>query len=311
MRHGLLRPGAPPGPLTGGPPVHGPVRDPLPVERDSRGIVSPSRLAEVAGLHKFPAPEPLTGLVRQFWVLRWALPAGVEHTQDVLSHPGANLSIGSTEADPAVVEARLYGVTRDLFRRVLRGRGWTVAATAWPGGIGAFLPTSALECTDRVLRPETTVGLGEAALVEAVTLPGDDDGRVAALAALLTSVLDRAPAGRVDAAHEVAAVARLAETDRGLRRVEQLADAAGVGARTLQRMFREYAGVSPTWVLRRYRLLDAAERVRGGEAVNWAEVAGELGFSDQAHLVREFHAAIGETPEAYARRQRPGPGGRH
>lgn len=284
----------------------GPVRDPQPVERDSRGIVSPSRFAEVAGLHKFPAPEPLTGLVRQFWVLRWAMPSGAEHTQDVLSHPGTNLSIGSTEADPDAVEARLYGVTRDLFRRVLRRRGWTVAATTWPGGIGAFLPFSAQECTDRVLRPEDTLGLDEAALIEAVTVPAEDTGRVAALAAMLTTALDRAPAERVDAAHEVAAVARLAETDRGLRRVEQLAAAACVGPRTLQRMFREYAGVSPTWMLRRYRLLDAAERVRGGEIVNWADVAGELGFSDQAHLVREFHAAIGETPEAYARRQRTG-----
>lgn len=275
------------------------------MERDSRGIVSPARFAEVAGLHKFPAPEPLTGLVRQFWVLRWALPTGVEHTQDVLSHPGANLSVGSTEADPDMIEARLYGVTRDLFRRVLRRSGWTVAATTWPGGIGAFLTVPAQDCTDRVLRPEDTLGLDEPAVIEAVSAPGHDPGRVAALADALTSVLDRAPAGRVDAAHEVAAVARLAETDRGVRRVEQLADAAGVGARTLQRMFREYAGVSPTWMLRRYRLLDAAERVRGGEAVSWAGVARELGFSDQAHLVREFHAAIGETPEAYARRQRP------
>ncbi|TCK24323.1 helix-turn-helix domain-containing protein [Pseudonocardia endophytica] len=286
----------------------GPARDPLPVERDSRGIVSPSRFAEVAGLHKFPAPEPLTGLVRQFWVLRWALPSGVEHTQDVLSHPGANLSIGSTEADPDAVEARLYGVTRDLFRRVLRRRGWTIAATTWPGGLGAFLTFPAQDCTDRVLRPEDTLGLEGPALIDAVTAPHDDTARVAALADALTSVLHRAPAGRVEAAHEVAAVARIAETDRGLRRVEQLADAAGVGTRTLQRLFREYAGVSPTWMLRRYRLLDAAERVRGGEVVNWADVAGELGFSDQAHLVREFHAAIGETPEAYARQQRPGAG---
>lgn len=302
MRDGLLRPGPPPAArLT----VTGPVREPQPVERDSRGIVSPLRFAEVAGLHKFPAPEPLTGLVRQFWVLRWALPSGVEHTQHVLSHPGANLSIGSAEADPDVVEARLYGVTRDLFRRVLRRSGWTVAATTWPGGIGAFLPFPAQDCTDRVLPTADTLGLDETALVDAVTGPADDPGRVDALAGMLASVLDRAPGDRVEAAHDVAAVARLAETDRALRRVEQLADAAGVGVRTLQRMFREYAGVSPAWVLRRYRLLDAAERVRGGEVVSWADVAGELGFSDQAHLVREFRAAIGETPEAYARRQRP------
>ncbi len=284
----------------------GPVRDPQPLERDSRGIVSPGRFAQTATLHKFPVAPPLTGLVRQFWALRWSLPDGVEHTQAVLSHPGVNLSIGSTEADPDAVEARLYGVTRELFTRVLRRSGWTVAATTWPGGIGAFLDGPAQDCTDRVLRTEDTLGLDEAELIDAVTAPEDEPGQVDALAAALTTVLDRSPAERVDAAHEVAAVARQAETDRSLRRVEQLAAAAGVGVRTLQRMFREHAGVSPTWVLRRYRLLDAAERVRGGESVNWADVATELGFADQAHLVREFHAAIGETPEAYARLQRSG-----
>ena len=62
-----------------------------------------------------------------------------------------------------------------------------------------------------------------------------------------------------------------------------------------------HAGVSPTWVLRRYRLLEAAEAVREGEHVVWAEVASALGYADQAHLVRDFRAALGRTPEAYAR----------
>ena len=117
---------------------------------------------------------------------------------------------------------------------------------------------------------------------------------------MLTAQLEKAPAERVSAAIEVTAVARRAETDRTLRRVDELAAAAGVGVRTLQRMFREHAGVSPTWVLRRYRLLDAAELVRDGQRVLWSQVADELGYADQAHLVRDFRAAIGQTPAAYA-----------
>ncbi len=59
--------------------------------------------------------------------------------------------------------------------------------------------------------------------------------------------------------------------------------------------------MSPTWVLRRYRLLEAAEAVREGERVVWSDVASALGYADQAHLVREFRAALGRTPEAYAK----------
>jgi AraC-like DNA-binding protein len=73
----------------------------------------------------------------------------------------------------------------------------------------------------------------------------------------------------------------------------------------VQRWFQQYAGVAPTWVLRRYRLLDAAEAVRDGGLVDWAALAAELGYADQAHLIRDFRAAVGEPPAAYARAQRP------
>jgi AraC-like DNA-binding protein len=104
-------------------------------------------------------------------------------------------------------------------------------------------------------------------------------------------------------AREVAAVAGLAKDDRSLRRLDDLAALSGIGARTLQRLFQEHVGVSPTWVLRRYRLLEAAETVRDGRPVSWAQVAADLGYSDQAHLVRDFRAAVGTTPAAYAAQQ--------
>jgi AraC-like DNA-binding protein len=56
-------------------------------------------------------------------------------------------------------------------------------------------------------------------------------------------------------------------------------------------------------VIRRYRLLEAAEAVRHGETVSWADLATTLGYSDQAHLIRDFRTAIGRTPASYARSQ--------
>jgi AraC-like DNA-binding protein len=34
----------------------------------------------------------------------------------------------------------------------------------------------------------------------------------------------------------------------------------------------------------------------------WAELALELGYHDQAHLIRDFKTQIGLTPAAYAQR---------
>ena len=286
------------------------VTGPRPLSRDSRGIVGADVFARTATLNRYPAPEPLAGLVSQFWAVRWALPEGTEHHQQVLTHPCANISVGSTEERPEIAEARVYGVAREINTRRLHHDGWTVAAMTRPGGIGAFLAASAQDLTGRVVGVDEAFGIDESELLTAMGAAGDEVGQVRVLSDALAGVLERADPDRVADAHDVAGVARLAETDRGLRRVEQLAEAAGVGVRTLQRMFREYAGVSPTWVLRRYRLLDAAERVRDGRPVAWAELARELGFSDQAHLVREFRAALGQTPAAYARArraERPGP----
>jgi AraC-like DNA-binding protein len=275
---------------------------PDPVERDSRGILDPWLLRQRVQLTRYPAGPALGGLVDRFWAVRWDLPPGTTHQQQVLTHPGANVSVGHAngepgERQPGPVEARLNGVARGLTTRVLVGQGWTVAAMTRPGGLGAFVSGSAADFTDRVVPLGQALGTDEAALLRQVTAEPDEAARVALLAAALEQAVDperRLPAGRV------AEVARLAETDRGVRRLADLCDLAGLGPRTLQRMFLQYAGVSPTWVIRRYRLLEAAESVREGKPVSWAEIAAGLGYADQAHLTRDFRAATGQTPAAYA-----------
>lgn len=191
-------------------------------------------------------------------------------------------------------------MARGRSARLLAGQGWTVAAMTRPGGLGAFISGSAAELTDRVVPLGQALGTDEAALLRRVTDEPDEAARVALLAAALAEAVHserRIPAARV------AAAARLAEEDRAVRRLADLCDRAGAGPRTLQRMFLQYAGVSPTWVIRRYRLLEAAESVREGRPVSWAEIAAGLGYADQAHLTRDFRAAIGQTPAAYAESQ--------
>nr|WP_246232144.1 helix-turn-helix transcriptional regulator [Nakamurella aerolata] len=128
--------------------------------------------------------------------------------------------------------------------------------------------------------------------------------RAATLAATLAELVAAADPRRLATAREVAGIARAAEVDRSIRSAVELARPAGLSVRTLQRLFAEYAGASPTWVIRRYRLIDAAERVRAGESVVWADVAAELGYADQAHLTRDFSRALGSPPSAYQQAQR-------
>jgi AraC-like DNA-binding protein len=275
------------------------------VERDSRGILDPWLLRQHVGLTRYPAGPALAGLVDRFWAVRWDLPPGMVHRQQVLTLPGANFSVGTADARPGddqagPPEARLNGVARRLTTRVLVGCGWTVAALTRPGGLGAFIAGSAAQFTDRVVPLGPAIGADDGALLREIVAEPDEDARVRLLAAALERAVDpqrAVPAG------QVAEVARLAEVNRDVRRLSDLCEAAGIGQRTLQRMFRHYAGVSPTWVIRRYRLIEAAEAVREGSRPRWADLAAGLGYADQAHLIRDFRAAIGQTPAAYAQSQ--------
>ncbi len=280
---------------------------PEPVERDSRGILDPWLLRQRVQLTRYPPGPALAGLVDRFWAVRWDLPPGTVHRQQVLTHPGANISIGTPNLQPGEheagpPEARLNGVARGVSTRVLAGPGWTVAAMTRPGGLGAFLTGPASDFTDRVVPLGQAIGMDEAALLRQVTGEPAEAARISVLAAALEQAINPERAGP---AGQVAEVARLAETSRAVRRLRDLCDLAGIGQRTLQRMFFQYAGVSPTWVIRRYRLLEAAESVRAGKPVSWADVAADLGYADQAHLTRDFRSAIGQTPAAYAAAQSP------
>ena len=105
---------------------------------------------------------------------------------------------------------------------------------------------------------------------------------------------------RDPAAEQAARVVALITSDSALRRVDQLSAASGLSVRGLQRMFADYVGVSPKWVMRRARLHEAAARADSGEPVDWAALAADLGYADQAHLTRDFTATIGVPPRRYA-----------
>ena len=80
----------------------------------------------------------------------------------------------------------------------------------------------------------------------------------------------------------------------------------------MQRLFTEYVGIGPKWVIQRFRILDAAAAAHSGQSTDWSALAQELGFSDQAHLTRVFSEVVGSPPATYERDQSTTkPGGRY
>jgi len=243
---------------------------------------------------RFAAPEPapqLRPFVAHYWTVTWDLRGEPPYTQQVLPYPAVNMTFKAGRC-------RVAGVPRGRFHEVLDGAGRVFGVRFRPGGFRAFAdgPVSAL--TDRFVAVEAFFGAPGARLAAEV-LAADDDAAAAVLDAFLAA---RAPE-RPDPAAELvdAVVARTVEPT--VLRVDALAAEFGLTVRQLQRLFAEYLGVSPKWVIRRHRLHEVAARAVAGEPVDLGVLAGELGYADQAHLSRDFAAITGVPPSRYIRAQ--------
>ena len=239
---------------------------------------------------RYPVPDPLAGLVEHLWTVTWDLETGRSYTAQTLPYPSVNLSVTNTEVD-------VTGLTRRCYYRHLRGAGYAVGARFRPGGFRPLLGGRVADLTDRHRPVAQVLGRDTTELARAVAATDDPGERVALLAGFLAEDWPD-PDPTVE---QVAGVVDLIADDRGITRVVQVAERAGLTVRSLQRLFAEYVGAGPKWVIQRCRLQDAAARVATQDALDWAELATELGFSDQAHLTRAFTAIIGVPPATYAR----------
>ncbi|HET7518719.1 MAG TPA: helix-turn-helix domain-containing protein [Actinomycetes bacterium] len=236
-----------------------------------------------------PSPD-LAGLVEHYWTVRWDLRGRDPHTQHTLPHPSVHLV---AERD----RSGIMGVLTGRFTRELEGEGRAFGVKFRPAGFHPFLGAPVSSLTDRRLAVAEVFGpAGDDLVADLLAAPGDSELAATAEAFLLARLPEVDP--------DVAAVNRVVDlimADREITRVQQVTDRTGIGARRLQRLFATYTGVTPKWVIQRSRLHEAVERLYRGDHVDLGFLARDLGYFDQAHFARDFRAAVGRPPAAYAR----------
>jgi AraC-like DNA-binding protein len=236
--------------------------------------------------HSFRAPAPeLADVIQGYWAAEWDY--DTPYQQKIVPLPNVHLTV-SDGGVPQVV-----GVASRHVIRVLEGRGRVVGAIFHPGAFRSYLGAPVASITSRIVPATEIPGLPPppATAVESI-----DDLEAWLLAA------HPEPNRRSTQAREIVGLIR---TEPALGKVDTLAAATDMSVRQLQRLFAEYVGISPKWVLRRYRLHEVTERLAAGTPIDWAALAADLGYADQAHLSRDFADLFGESPTAYARRYPP------
>lgn len=81
-------------------------------------------------------------------------------------------------------------------------------------------------------------------------------------------------------------------------RVGELAAQSGLPVRTLHGRVMQHVGLSPKRFLRVERLHRALATSQC-HSIAWAQVSAISGYADQAHMIREFVALLGESPSAW------------
>lgn len=258
----------------------------------TRGIVRAAAGKAKFTLTRFEPEPALAPFVEHYWAIRYDLRGEAPYSQTVLSYPNVHLAF---EQDDEGRAGLLYGVPRAPFVRTLRGAGRVLGVKFTAGGFYPYWRKDVSLLTGSTVPASVPFGEGADAWKYAVLEAGDDLAMKGQAEAVL---LDRLPAR--DAMAELAAdLVRDAMNDRDLIKVEQLCERSGLSIRQLQRLFRTYVGVSPKWVIQRFRLQEAADLLEQPDAPELAELAARLGYFDQAHFSKDFKAVLGQAPAAY------------
>ncbi|HKY68150.1 MAG TPA: DUF6597 domain-containing transcriptional factor [Acidimicrobiales bacterium] len=268
------------------------------VDDDARGIVTPDAGLQRFRLDRFPPSAGVDRLVDRYWVASWDLRGRPPHTQHVFSHPVVNVVF--QDGGPGLVA----GVSTAVSSRTLTGTGRALGVMFRPAGFRPVLRRSLSALRDTAVPWASVVG-DDADRALASALAAASDGT--AMAAVADAALAPLVPARRQAWEDTAALVERIAADPAFLTVEDVARSIGATARQLQRRFADHVGLGPKAVIRRYRLYEAAERARGGAAVDWADVAATLGYSDQAHLTRDFTASFGLPPGRYAAANAAGP----
>lgn len=238
-------------------------------------------------------------------VLRWPHPALAAHVASYVAHDLPDVGANSWQITPLSVLT------------------WMIDLDAPARGAGAP-PSPVLGLRDRPLRVEQTgasrgivvtlTPLGAYALF-GIPLRELTNSVVAASALLPVRALTERLAGAADWAERfrlldeylaaklacgpvLAAPVRHAwdRLSAGPVRIDALADEVGWSRQHLNARFREQIGLNPRTAGRIARLNRVLALMSRASSLPWAEVAHLGGYSDQAHLVREFRALTGCSP---------------
>ena len=262
---------------------------------------------KVASSFQYLTMEPTAALrpwVQQVFFARGE-PGYVRETVVPMGHPTLLVNLGqpfTRKIDGGVLQPVSGGVL--LFQQT---RAAEHVFTAETHVVGAALVTDgAWPWMNADVSPYTD-GMRALAALDPARWPGaevqlraqsaDGEACMAALDGFLQTRIWPAP----DRAVRAALAALQADPRRG---IAELSRAAGLSHKQLIARFKCAVGATPKTLAMLLRMSAIMTSIAGAARPDWATVAADAGYADQAHFARTFRRFNGLTPGEYGRRRR-------
>lgn len=160
-----------------------------------------------------------------------------------------------------------------------------------PGGALPLLPIPPTELTNRIAPLADVAGALDRELSGAVYDARELPEKIRIIESLLIrSMNEKEERG----ASLRKAISRIVSSG-GQTSVDQLASDLGISGRQMERRFLREVGIGPKLLCRILRFQQVFRAVERADK-NWAMIAADCGYHDQAHLIRDFRQFAGQTP---------------
>lgn len=243
---------------------------------------------------------PLSSVVECIWHYEGTtVVPGREH---VLPNGRFQIALNLAAGEGAVCGLRSQYVVIDTAQI-----SWVMGVVFCPGGAFGFLGASAIEFCDRSFPLDAVWGAQASLLLEQLCEAASAGERLRILEAAMTGRMRRGGKERRVIHPAVDYALRTFNNTPHIRTVADVSQEIGWSRRWFTHTFSEQVGMTPKRYCRLIRFQKIVRQVASGEPVDWVDVALVGGFCDQAHLVHEFRAFSGLSPERYLRAERPFP----
>lgn len=85
--------------------------------------------------------------------------------------------------------------------------------------------------------------------------------------------------------------------------IEQISNKVGYSQKHLIKLFKDNVGITPKGFLKIIRFQKAINEIAVTRKADWAGIALESGYYDQAHFINDFRSFSGFTPKEYLLKQ--------